>query len=44
MDKQGMMGPGMMGPGMMGPGMTMGGHDKMMMGPPGGMMMGGYPG
>jgi hypothetical protein len=34
MDKQGMMGPGMM----------MGEHDKMMMGPPGGMMMGGYPG
>ena len=33
-DKQGMMGPGMM----------MGGQDKMMkMGPPGGMMMGGYP-
>ena len=36
MHKQGMMGPGMM----MG-----GGPDKMMrMGPPGGMMMGGYPG
>jgi uncharacterized membrane protein YkoI len=34
-DKQGMMGPGMM----------MGGHKEMMrMGPPGGMMMGGYPG
>jgi uncharacterized membrane protein YkoI len=34
-DKQGMMGPGMM----------MGGQDEMMrMGPPGGMMMGGYPG
>jgi hypothetical protein len=33
MDKQGMMGPGMM----------MGEHDKMMMGPPGGMMMRGYP-
>lgn len=29
--------------GMMGPGMMMGGHDKMMMGSPGGMM-GGYPG
>jgi uncharacterized membrane protein YkoI len=30
---------------MMGPGMMMGGPDKMMrMGPPGGMMMGGYPG
>jgi uncharacterized membrane protein YkoI len=29
--------------GMMGPGMMMGGHDKKMMGPPGGMM-GGYPG
>ena len=35
MDKKGMMGHGMM----------MGGPDKMMrMGPPGGMMMGGYPG
>jgi hypothetical protein len=34
-DKQGMMGPGMM----------MGEHEEMMrMGPPGGMMMGGYPG
>jgi hypothetical protein len=34
-DKQGMMGPGMM----------MGGQEeKMRMGPPGGMMMGGYPG
>ena len=42
--EQHMMMHGMDGQGMMGPGMTMGGHDKMMMGPPGGMMMGGYPG
>jgi hypothetical protein len=39
-----MHGMGMDRQGMMGPGMMMGGHDKMMMGPPGGMMMGGYPG
>jgi hypothetical protein len=30
--------------GMMSQGMMMGEHDKMMMGPPGRMMMGGYPG
>jgi uncharacterized membrane protein YkoI len=39
-----MHGMGMDRQGMMGPGMMMGGHDKMMMGPPGGMMMGRYPG
>jgi hypothetical protein len=39
-----MHGMGMDRQGMMGPGMMMGGHDKMMMGPPDGMMKGGYPG
>jgi uncharacterized membrane protein YkoI len=39
-----MHGMGMDRQSMMGPGMMMGGHDKMMMGPRGGMMMGGYPG
>ncbi|MFZ0263658.1 MAG: PepSY domain-containing protein [Nitrososphaeraceae archaeon] len=42
--EQHMMMHGMDRQGMMGPGMMMGEHDKMMMGPPGGMMMGGYPG